>query len=72
MICPALFYNIWRRIKYGFDGECFSYSVYFDSSTAEEMLADVEAAMEDAVDAFGGVEPEDNNAAINEGSGFDF
>jgi hypothetical protein len=74
----------------GFDGECFSYSVYFDSSTAEEMLADVEAAMEDAVDAFGGedhyigyisasveddkvfiyhdlggVEPEDNNAAIH-------
>ncbi|MBQ8950969.1 MAG: hypothetical protein IJ167_01250 [Lachnospiraceae bacterium] len=74
----------------GFDGECFSYSVYFEGVTAEERLADIQAAMDSAIEAFGGedhymgyidvtvegdkvfvyhdlggVEPEENNAAIH-------
>ena len=74
----------------GFDGECFSYSIYFEGVTAEEKLADIQAAMDTAVEAvssedhymgyidvtaegdkvfvyhdLGGVEPDENNAAIH-------
>ena len=38
----------------GFDGECFSYSIYFDGYKPEDKKEEIDAAIEEAVKEFGG------------------